>query len=40
LISPRSDPTLYYVAKKILLGKIDDNEKISARNEVFTPNKC
>jgi hypothetical protein len=37
LISPRGDPALYYVAKKILLGKIDDNEKISARNEVRPP---
>ena len=34
LISPKSDPTTYLVAKKVLLGKIDDSEKKSAKHEV------
>jgi hypothetical protein len=34
LISPKNDPTTYFVAKKVLLNKIKDNEKFSAKQEV------
>lgn len=34
LISPKNDPSTYYVAKKVLLNKIKDNEKFSAKQEV------
>ena len=34
LISPKNDPSKYFVAKKVLMGKIDDSEKKSAKHEV------